>query len=135
MRRHPRDGERILCGLEFLARASLVVGQHHERWDGTGYPFGLQGEEIDLNARILAVTDAFDAMISDRVYRSRRSFKEAVEELDRCAGAQFDPAVIAAFHRIPHRGWRELHGGQHTFHLTDRSITRQQEMMRDVRNA
>lgn len=110
MRRHPQQGERILDGIGFLETASRVVGQHHEKWDGTGYPLGLREEEIDLNARILAVADAFDAMISDRVYRARRSYEATVEELDRCAGEQFDPAVVEAFHRVPHEDWRELCG-------------------------
>jgi putative nucleotidyltransferase with HDIG domain len=80
MRRHPQQGERILDGIGFLEAASRVVGQHHEKWDGTGYPLGLREEEIDLNARILAVADAFDAMISDRVYCARRSYEAAVED-------------------------------------------------------
>jgi HD-GYP domain-containing protein (c-di-GMP phosphodiesterase class II) len=101
MRRHPRDGRGILLGLSFLEDAARVVLQHHENWDGTGYPLGLRGEEIDLNARILAVADAFDAMVSDRVYRPARSYEAAVEELDRCAGMQFDPLVVEAFHRVP----------------------------------
>lgn len=133
MRRHPQHGERILRGLEFLAEASLVVGQHHERWDGAGYPFGLREEEIDLNARILAVADAFDAMISDRAYRARRSCEAAVDELDRCAGAQFDPAVIAAFHRLPRRGRRESRGEGYLSLLTDHATLRQQGVLRDVR--
>jgi HD-GYP domain-containing protein (c-di-GMP phosphodiesterase class II) len=73
------------------------VLHHHERWDGTGYPDGLEGDEIPLGARIIFVADAFDAMTSDRVYRQRLSLEEAFAELDRCAGSQFDPEVVAAF--------------------------------------
>ncbi|MGH9943632.1 MAG: HD domain-containing phosphohydrolase, partial [Pyrinomonadaceae bacterium] len=77
MRQHPTLGGQILNGIEFLEGAARVVGQHHERWDGAGYPRGLSGNDIDLNARIFAVADAFDALISDRVYRSGRSYEEA----------------------------------------------------------
>ncbi|MFL6227516.1 MAG: HD-GYP domain-containing protein [Pyrinomonadaceae bacterium] len=105
MRRHPRDGRRILRGLSFLEEAARVVLQHHESWDGTGYPAGLKGEEIDLNARILAVADAFDAMVTKRPYRPARSFEAAVEELDKCAGKQFDPRAVEAFHRVPRGSW------------------------------
>jgi HD-GYP domain-containing protein (c-di-GMP phosphodiesterase class II) len=74
-----------------------VVLHHHERWDGAGYPDGLQGEQIPLGARIIFVADAFDAMTSDRVYRPRRSIDEALAELRRCTGTQFDPTIVAAF--------------------------------------
>jgi response regulator RpfG family c-di-GMP phosphodiesterase len=108
MREHPLHGQAILREIEFLRGAACVVAQHHEKWDGSGYPKGLHGEEIDLNARIFAVADAFDAMISDRVYRAGRSYEEAAEELERFAGRQFDPVVVAAFHRVPREDWDEL---------------------------
>jgi HD-GYP domain-containing protein (c-di-GMP phosphodiesterase class II) len=73
------------------------VLHHHERWDGTGYPDGLPGERIPLGARIIFVADAFDAMTSDRVYRRRLTEGDAVAELERCAGTQFDPSIVAAF--------------------------------------
>jgi putative two-component system response regulator len=109
MREHPLHGQQILREIEFLEGAARVVAQHHERWDGSGYPFGLRGEEIDLNARIFSVADAFDAMISDRVYRRGRSYEAAAEELDSWSGRQFDPQVVAAFHRVPREDWEELH--------------------------
>jgi putative nucleotidyltransferase with HDIG domain len=109
MRNHPLYGQQILSGIEFLEGASLVVGQHHEKWDGSGYPFGLAGEEIDLNARIFAVADAFDAMISDRIYRAGRTYDAAAAELTQGAGNQFDPKVVEAFHRIPRQEWQELY--------------------------
>ncbi len=105
MREHPLLGLRILSGVGFLEKASLIVVQHHERWDGRGYPYGLSGTEIDRNARIFAVADAFDAMISDRVYRAGRPFADATEELKRRAGQQFDPEVIECFARIPQGQW------------------------------
>ncbi|HZT57482.1 MAG TPA: HD domain-containing phosphohydrolase, partial [Pyrinomonadaceae bacterium] len=82
--------------------------QHHERWDGTGYPVGLRGEQIDLNARIFAVADTFDAITSDRVYRKGRSYGAAVAELEEWAGRQFDPEVVEAFRRVPREEWDEL---------------------------
>ncbi|HMF55620.1 MAG TPA: HD domain-containing phosphohydrolase [Pyrinomonadaceae bacterium] len=108
MREHPLHGRQILRGIEFLEGASRVVAQHHEKWDGSGYPLGLIGEEIDLNARIFAVADAFDAMTSDRVYRRGRPYVEASGELDRCRGQHFDPRIVDAFHRIPQLDWDEL---------------------------
>jgi response regulator RpfG family c-di-GMP phosphodiesterase len=108
MRRHPALGQQILQGIGFLEGAARVVGQHHEKWDGTGYPRGLRAEEIDLNARIFAVADAFDAITSDRVYRTGRSYEVAVAELEEFTGRQFDPEVVAAFRRIPRAEWDEL---------------------------
>jgi len=108
MRLHPALGQQILRGIEFLEGASRVVGQHHEKWDGTGYPAGVRGEEIDLNARIFAVADAFDAITSHRVYRPGRSYETAAAELRDSAGAHFDPAVVAAFHRVPREEWDQL---------------------------
>jgi response regulator RpfG family c-di-GMP phosphodiesterase len=108
MRQHPVMGGRILSGIEFLAGASRVVSQHHEMWNGTGYPLGLKEEEIDLNARIFAVADTLDAITSDRVYRAAQPYEAAAAELDRWAGEQFDPNVVAAFHRVPPEDWNEL---------------------------
>ncbi|HEV2862236.1 MAG TPA: HD domain-containing phosphohydrolase [Pyrinomonadaceae bacterium] len=108
MREHPLHGQRILLGIEFLEGAARVVAQHHERWDGSGYPAGLRGEQIDINARIFSVADAFDAMVSDRVYRRGRPYEEAAEELERFSGSQFDPAVVGAFHRVPREEWDEI---------------------------
>jgi response regulator RpfG family c-di-GMP phosphodiesterase len=108
MREHPLHGQKILRGIEFLEGASRVVAQHHERWDGSGYPLGLRGEAIDLNARIFAVADAFDAITSDRVYRAGRSYDEALAELDEHAGRQFDPSVVEAFRHVPREEWDEI---------------------------
>jgi response regulator RpfG family c-di-GMP phosphodiesterase len=108
MREHPSHGQSILRGIEFLEGAARVVAQHHEKWDGSGYPLGLKAHEIDLNARIFAVADAFDAMTSDRVYRRARTYEAAAAELDEWAGRQFDPSVVEAFHRVPPEDWEEL---------------------------
>ncbi|HEX8337808.1 MAG TPA: HD domain-containing phosphohydrolase [Pyrinomonadaceae bacterium] len=105
MREHPLHGSEILEGIDFLEGAARVVAQHHEKWDGSGYPLGLRGEQIDLNARIFAVADAFDAITSDRVYRRGRTYEAAVDELTRGAGTHFDPRVVEAFIRVPRRDW------------------------------
>ncbi len=109
MREHPVHGQQILRGIEFLQGASRVVAQHHEQWDGSGYPLGLRAEEIDICARIFAVADAFDAITSDRVYRRGKSYEAAAQELDDWAGRQFDPKIVEAFHRVPKEDWEELH--------------------------
>src|SRR5215213_3386646 len=109
MREHPLHGQQILRGIEFLEGAARVVAQHHEKWDGTGYPLGLHHEDIDICARIFAVADAFDAITSDRVYRRGKPYEAAAQELDDWAGRQFDPKVVEAFHRVPKEDWEELH--------------------------
>ncbi len=99
VRRHPEIGARILNGAQ-LGEVSDWVRAHHERPDGTGYPDGRGAAEIPLEARILAVADAYEAMTSDRIYRSALLPERAQEELRRCAGTQFDPHVVAAFLRV-----------------------------------
>ena len=101
VKRHPVYGARILAGIPFLRAAMEIVRHHHERWDGSGYPDGLAGEDIPLGARIFAVEDSFDAMTSDRPYRSAKSVAEARREIVRNGGRQFDPAMVVAFLRIP----------------------------------
>jgi diguanylate cyclase (GGDEF)-like protein len=96
LQRHPHIGHRMLESLGVDPIADWVL-HHHERWDGDGYPDRLRGEAIPLGARIIFVADAFDAMTSERVYRRPLSQRAALEELERCAGSQFDPAIVAAF--------------------------------------
>ena len=98
LERHPQIGFRMLESLGVDPVADWVL-HHHERWDGMGYPDGLAGEEIPLGARIIFVVDAYDAMTSDRAYRGRLTPQEAVAELERCAGTQFDPEVVSVFAR------------------------------------
>jgi len=108
MREHPMHGQSILRGIKFLEGAARVVAQHHEKWDGSGYPLGLVGNDIDVCARIFAVADAFDAITSDRVYRKGRPYDAAAAELDEWSGRQFDPKIVEAFHRVPPDDWEEL---------------------------
>ncbi|MFN3478104.1 MAG: HD domain-containing phosphohydrolase, partial [bacterium] len=104
IKRHPDAGEEILRNVKFLSEVAKIVKQHQERWDGKGYPLGLKGEEIHFYARIVALADAFDAMTSDRVYRKAMSLEEAVEEIKRNRGTQFDPLVVDAFLRAVDNG-------------------------------
>src|SRR4051812_8814314 len=100
IRRHPEEGVRMLGNIPFLGRALDVVAHHHERWDGGGYPNGLVGREIPLWARIFSVVDALDAITAERPYRPGRSYSDAVEEIRRHAGTQFDPDVVEALERL-----------------------------------
>ena len=96
VRRHPELGEEILRPVQMLRDALPMIRHHHERWDGTGYPDGLSGEDIPLGARIIAVADSFDAMTSSRPYRDRLSAAEALRELHANRGTQFDPDAVYA---------------------------------------
>jgi HD-GYP domain-containing protein (c-di-GMP phosphodiesterase class II) len=100
VRNHTILGERILQGAPALRPIARLVRASHERWDGTGYPDRLRGDEIPLGARIIAVCDAFDAMISERPYSAAKTHAEALGELRRCAGTQFDPEIVAAFEQV-----------------------------------
>ncbi|HMJ96583.1 MAG TPA: HD domain-containing phosphohydrolase, partial [Thermoleophilaceae bacterium] len=100
MRRHPLIGERILLEAPALRPVARLVRSSHERWDGSGYPDGLRADEIPLGARVVAICDAFDAMTSERPYRQPIGDEEAMLELRRCAGTQFDPMVVEAFCRV-----------------------------------
>ena len=97
MTRHTLIGERIVRAAPALAHVAELVRSSHERFDGTGYPDSLRGDQIPRGARVIAVCDAYDAMVSERVYRRRVTPAEAVKELARCAGTQFDPQVVEAF--------------------------------------
>jgi HD-GYP domain-containing protein (c-di-GMP phosphodiesterase class II) len=104
--RHPVHGVRMLADIEFLSDALVAVHHHHERLDGRGYPLGLSGRDIPESARIVSVADAFDSMTSTRSYRRSLSIPDAIEELRRCAGTQFDPVFVEAMIRAVDRdGW------------------------------
>lgn len=100
MQRHPQDGQRLLRASPSLAAAARATLEHHERWDGGGYPQGLSGEAIGLEARVIAVADSFDVMVSERPYRDAMSYEAALDEIIRCAGTQFDPRIVAVFGRM-----------------------------------
>jgi response regulator RpfG family c-di-GMP phosphodiesterase len=103
VKKHPVTGAHILQPLIDDPMVLGVVRSHHERWDGLGYPDGLSGGEIPLPARVLAVADTLDAMTSHRAYRRGLSWKSVVEEIRSCSGAQFDPAIVAAFDEVVDR--------------------------------
>ena len=97
MRKHPEAGYRMLKRIGFLKEAADIVHAHHERYDGRGYPRGLKGEEIPLGARLFMVADVYDALTSQRPYKSPLSYEEAATEIRNHTGSQFDPAVVATF--------------------------------------
>lgn len=104
MRRHPAAGARLLEDCNAPAEVIAVVRSHHERWDGAGYPDGLSGEDVPLGARIVAVADAYCAMLEQRPYRSARTVADARSELLAQAGRQFDPTCAEAACRVTDRG-------------------------------
>ncbi|MEU9476946.1 HD-GYP domain-containing protein [Streptomyces sp. NPDC048191] len=103
---HPEYGHEMVRGISFLGEARAAILHHHERLDGSGYPYGLAGTQIPECARVVAVADAFDAMTSTRSYSRARPVEAAVAELERCAGAQFDPRMVTALARaLGRHGW------------------------------
>jgi HD-GYP domain-containing protein (c-di-GMP phosphodiesterase class II) len=106
--RHPVIGSEILRDVDFLGEGKLVVRHHHERWDGTGYPDHLSGDDIPLSARIFAVADALDALTTDRPYRRATDWEIAREEILSSAGSHFDPDVVAAYATIPDEMFAEM---------------------------
>jgi HD-GYP domain-containing protein (c-di-GMP phosphodiesterase class II) len=116
MREHCSRGYQMLRKIPFLSGAAEIVFCHQEFYDGNGYPSGLKGREIPVGARIFAVADTLDAITSDRPYRRARGFDAARQEILRCSGTQFDPAVVEVFVKIPNELWQELRSeisGQH----------------------
>jgi HD-GYP domain-containing protein (c-di-GMP phosphodiesterase class II) len=110
MRRHPGHGAAILSNIQSAKVTALLPGvkHHHERWDGAGYPDGLEGEAIPLLGRILAVADYLDALTSERAYRQRQSFDQVIEMIQQQAGLAFDPKVVAAAVELHRKGELEL---------------------------
>ena len=100
MKKHVDIGADIISAMKTLGQGADWVRYHHERWDGTGFPEGLKGEEIPLEARIIACADAFDAMTTDRPYKERMTYEEAKEEIVRCSGTQFDPEIVKVMVKI-----------------------------------
>ena len=108
MREHCYHGYQMLRRIPFLQEAAEIVYSHQERWDGTGYPRGLKGEEIPLGARMFSVADTLDAIRSDRPYRAAQSPSAAREEIERWSGRQFDPEVVRTFLSMPENIWEDL---------------------------
>jgi len=104
MRRHPDIGAQIVEGIPFLAEALPVIRYHQECWDGSGYPMGLKGTAIPLLARIFAVVDTFDALTTERPYRSPISAQEAMEYIKTKSGISFDPAIVKVFEKMVAQG-------------------------------
>jgi ribonuclease P protein subunit RPR2 len=111
MERHPLVGWEILREIDFLGEAKLVVRHHHERWDGAGYPDGLEGDDIPLAARVFAVADVLDALTTVRPYRLPSPLADARAMIDDACGTHFDPDVIAAFRAIPAETLDEIRVG------------------------
>jgi putative nucleotidyltransferase with HDIG domain len=108
MREHPYRGYQIVKRIPFLSEAAEIVYSHQEKYDGTGYPRGLKGDEIPLGARIFSVADTLDAMTSDRPYRAAQPMSAAREEIERWSGRQFDPHVVETFLAMPENMWEVL---------------------------
>lgn len=108
MKRHPVIGEQMVLKNDLPAAAAAIVGQHHEKWDGTGYPNGLRGKDIHIGARVFSVVDAYDAITSDRVYRPAQSYDAALTEIQNFSEIQFDPDVVKAFARIARTELEEI---------------------------
>lgn len=104
MKSHSVLGQEILSQFEILSRESMIIRSHHERYDGKGYPDGLSGDGIPVCARLLAVCDTFDAMTTDRPYRKALTIEDALKEIERCAGTQFDPNIAHAFIKMIKNG-------------------------------
>jgi diguanylate cyclase (GGDEF)-like protein len=100
MRKHPEKGHRIASASTDLFEIADLILKHHERWDGSGYPLGLKGEEIPVECRILSVVDAFDTMTSERPYKKPMTIESTLEELKRCAGTQFEPDMVELFFKV-----------------------------------
>jgi HD-GYP domain-containing protein (c-di-GMP phosphodiesterase class II) len=97
MKRHSEIGYRILSGVVEFSEIATSILEHHERWDGSGYPKGLKGEEISLPARIIAIANAYDSMTRERIYKKVLSKEEALVEISKCSGTQFDPSIAKLF--------------------------------------
>ncbi len=108
VREHPLLGYEMIKGFDFLKKSAQVVLYHHECYDGTGYPFGLRGEEIPLGARIFALADTLDAITSDRPYREGKTFEDALKEIEKGRDTQFDPLLTDAFLSISKEKWQDI---------------------------
>lgn len=100
MKEHPVDGAKIVAPLKILAPVAPLIRAHHEKFDGSGYPYGLEGNNIPLGSRILAVVDAYMAIRDERIYSKKHTHKQTIKEVKKFSGTQFDPAVVEVFCRV-----------------------------------
>ncbi len=129
MQQHAQLGYQMLRKIIFLREAADIVYSHQERYDGSGYPRGLKGEQIPLGARIFAIADTFDAMTSDRPYRAAQSISSARREIERHSEKQFDPEIVKVFQSIPDRIWQDLRA-----EIDAQSRTRRYGLTKTARN-
>jgi HD-GYP domain-containing protein (c-di-GMP phosphodiesterase class II) len=108
IRRHPEAGYKMLADIPYLREEVRIVLGHQEKWDGSGYPYGLRGEQIPLGARLFMIADTFDALTSDRPYRQGRPYEVARKLIEEESGHQFDPQAVAAFLAVPHEEWIQI---------------------------
>ena len=108
IQRHPEAGFKMLSGIPYLREEIQIVLGHQEKWNGTGYPYGLRGEEIPLGARLFMIADTFDALTSDRPYRMGRPYEAARQIIEEESGKQFDPQAVAAFLAVPGEEWAQI---------------------------
>ena len=130
MREHAYLGYQLLRNIPFLQEAADIVYSHQERYDGSGYPRGLKGDQIPLGARIFAIADTFDAMTSDRPYRAAQSISSGRREIERHAGKQFDPEIVQVFLSVPENIWQELRA-----EIERQNATRRYAVVRSGRGA
>ena len=122
MKKHASVGAEVLTHIPSLHALAPIVRAHHERWDGTGYPDQLKGEGIPFISRLICVVDSYMAIITDRPYQQARTSEEALAELQRCAGTQFDPAVVRAFSELLARNALKAEAFPTSALLSDRLI-------------
>ena len=134
MKRHPQLGYRLASRVEFLKDAAKIILTHHERFDGTGYPYGLRAETIPIGARVFAVVDALDAITSDRPYRKARPLSVAREEIGAHSGSQFDPKIVDAFMSVPETTWAEIRENV-TRQVNACQVPSEDQLVRDARGS
>ena len=126
MREHISHGLRIIDGIDFLSGARPIVAQHHEKYDGSGYPRKLRGDDIHLYARIFAVADAFDAIMSDRPYRAAQSYMSAREEITANSGSHFDPKIVTLFRNILESEWAVIRANASNHNYVERILDKRE---------
>jgi HD-GYP domain-containing protein (c-di-GMP phosphodiesterase class II) len=130
--RHPQAGYDMLAGIPYLREEIQIVLGHQEKWDGTGYPHGLRGEEITLGARLFMIADTFDALTSDRPYRQGRPYEMARKLIEDESDKQFDPQAVAAFLAVPPEEWTQIRA-RVMDEITQRRELAKQNIQKDIK--